>query len=244
MASAVEFLREHVPESTRIHYIITNGGAAPNIVPDYSELFLYDRHPSMPALDGIRDRILKCAQAGTLATETRLEMEMIDSSYNVLPNDTLSALTDKNMRLVGGVTYTKDGSASTDAGDVGWMLPMAELGAATFVGVPAHSWQSTACASMSIVRKGMLVAAKTPVLTAMDLFTDPAQVEAAKASFEQRRAGFEYKSRVSADHQPPLNYRDNKYGTSYEPTPVSLASSWAACPAASPDSDRTSSGKH
>ncbi len=244
MANAVEFLREHVPESTRIHYIITNGGAAPNIVPDYSELFLYARHPSMPTLDGIWDRIVKCAQAGALATETSMEMEMIDSSYNVLPNDALAALADKNMRLVGGVTYTKEeqsfaesirttlpadrlrplgsqekiespteghGAASTDAGDVSWMLPMAELGAATFVpGVPAHSWQSTACAGMSIGRKGMLVAAKTLVLTAMDLFTDPAQVEAAKASFEKRRAGFEYKSRIPADHQPPLNYRDNK----------------------------------
>src|SRR5207253_1429163 len=103
------------------------------------------------------------------------------------------------------------GSASTDAGDVSWTVPMAALGTATFVpGVPAHSWQSAACAGMSIGRKGMVVAAKTLVLTAMDLFTDPRQVEAAKASFEKRRAGFEYRSRVPSDHKPPLNYRDNK----------------------------------
>jgi len=212
-------------------------------VPEYAEMFLYARHPAMPTLDGIWERILKCAQAGALASETRLETELINSSYNTLPNDALTALVDKNMRLVGGVTYTKDetafaesirttltdrtramgsqetietptegkGGASTDAGDVSWTLPMASIQAATFVpGVPAHSWQSAACAGMSIGRKGMVVAAKTLVLTAMDLFTDPKQVEAAKASFEKRRAGFEYRSRIPADHKAPLDYRNNR----------------------------------
>jgi len=242
MANSIEFLREHVPESTRMHYIVTNGGAAPNIVPDYSELFLYARHPSMPVLDQIWERIIKCAQAGALASETRMEMELIDSSYNTLPNDALATLVDKNMRTVGGVTYTGaertfaetirktlldgsrplgsqenveapsegTGSASTDAGDVSWTVPMAALVTATFVpGVPAHSWQSAACAGMSIGRKGMVVAAKSLVLTAVDLYTDPRQVAAAKASFEKRRAGYEYKSRIPAGHGPPLNYRDN-----------------------------------
>ncbi|MGA2267031.1 MAG: amidohydrolase [Bryobacteraceae bacterium] len=242
MANSVEFLREHVPDSTRIHYIVTNGGAAPNIVPEFSEIFLYARHPAMPVLDQIWDRIIKCAQAGALASETRMDMELIESSYNILPNDALAALVDKNMRIVGGVTYTAaeqafaetirktlldrtrplgsqqnieaptegTGSASTDAGDVSWTVPMAALGTATFVpGVPAHTWQSAACAGMSIGRKGMVVAAKSLVLTAVDLYTDTQQVAAAKAAFEKRRAGHEYKSRVPADHKPPLTYRDN-----------------------------------
>ncbi len=241
MANAVEFLREHVPESTRIHYIVSNGGSAPNVVPEFAELFLYARNPSMPVLDGIWGRIVKCAQAGALATETRMEMDLIDSSYNVLPNDALAALVDRNLRMVGGVTYTKAeqafaeslrktlpldrarqlGSqemiqppaegyfpASSDVGDVSWIVPTAALNTATFVpGVPSHSWQSTACAGMSIGRKGMVVAAKTLALAAVDLFTDPEQLKAARANFEQRRAGYEYRSRIPADHKPPLNYR-------------------------------------
>jgi len=242
-ANAIEYLREHVPDFTRMHYIVTKGGSAPNIIPDYAELYLYARNPSMPVLDKIWDRILKCAQGGALASETRVEVDFIDSAYNVLPNDALAALVDKNLRLVGGVTYTAEeaafaetirktlpsvtkpigsqerivaptegfGTASTDAGDVSWTVPMAQLGTATFVpGVPAHSWQSAACSGMSIGRKGMVVAAKSLVLTAVDLFTDPGQVAAAKASFEKRRAGFEYRSRVPADHKPPLTYRDTK----------------------------------
>src|SRR5262249_5242086 len=94
MAFGVELMREHVPEKTRIHYIFTNGGAAPNIVPDFSEVFLYARHPSMQALDGIWSRILKCAEAGALATETRMEVEVGDSSHNTPPNDALSRLLD------------------------------------------------------------------------------------------------------------------------------------------------------
>ena len=244
MANAVEFLREHVPDSTRIHYIVTNGGAAPNIVPEFAELFLYARNPSMPVLDGIWARIVKCAQAGALATETRMEMEFVDSNYNVLPNDALAALVDRNLHMVGGVTYTAEEeifaeklrktlaldrarplgsqeavqppaegyfSASTDVGDVSWIVPTAALNTATWVpGIPAHSWQSTACSGMSIGRKGMVVAAKTLALSAMDLFTDPEQVKAARASFDQRRAGHEYRSRIPADQKPPLDYRDKK----------------------------------
>jgi aminobenzoyl-glutamate utilization protein B len=63
---------------------------------------------------------------------------------------------------------------------------------------------------MSIGRKGMLVAAKTLALTGIDLFTNPDQLKAARASFEQRRAGYEYKSRIPADHKPPLTYRDKQ----------------------------------
>ena len=239
----IEFLREHVPQETRIHYVITKGGEAPNVVPAFAETYVYARHSHMPTLDNVWGRIVKIAQAGALATETTMEMELINSVYNTLPNDALAALTDKNLRLVGGVTYTADekafatalaksfpvsedplpigseatvqtpratvSSSSTDAGDVSWQIPTSSLATATFVpGTPGHSWQSAACAGGSIGRKGMVVAAKTLALSAMDLFTDPAQVKAARESFDKRRAGFEYKSRVPEGQGPPLNYRD------------------------------------
>ena len=239
----IEFLREHVPQETRMHYVITRGGDAPNVVPAMAELYVYARHSHMPTLDNVWERIVKIAQAGALATETKMEMELINAVYNTLPNDALAALTDKNLRRVGGVVYTAEekafaatlaksfspseemlplgseaeiqapraevGSGSTDAGDISWQVPMSQLSAATFVpGTPGHSWQSAACAGITIGRKGMMVAAKTLALTAMDLFTDPAQVKAARESYEKRRAGFEYKSRVPADQKPPLKYRD------------------------------------
>src|SRR5262249_2918629 len=242
MAHAVEMLREHVPQTTRIHYIITNGGAAPNIVPDFSEIYMYARHPSMPILDGIWSRIVKCAEAGALATETRMEMELISSVYNELPNEPLANLVDRNLRRVGGVKYTSEetafaeklretfsldgapplgsqeralemeggvSSGSTDVSDVSWIVPTTEFRTATYVpGTPAHSWQSSAGSGYSIGRKGMAIAAKTLTLSAIDLLRDAKLIEAARADFNKRRAGNEYRSRIPSTQKPPLNYRD------------------------------------
>lgn len=237
---AIDLLREHVPQTTRIHYIVTNGGAAPNIVPDFSEVYVYARHPEMTQLDGIWDRILRCIEAGALATETRVEKEIISSVFNLLPNEPLTKLYDRHLRFIGGIRYTAEeqafadklrgtltsppesghekeikpigsgsGYGSTDVGDVSWIVPTAEFNAATWVpGTPAHSWQAVACGGYSIGRKGMLLAAKTLALSAIDLLKDPALVAAARADFEKRRAGFEYRSRIPADQKPPLNYRN------------------------------------
>jgi aminobenzoyl-glutamate utilization protein B len=245
MAHAVDMLREHVPDVTRIHYIFTNGGAAPNVVPDYSEGYFYARHPDMPVLDGIWSRIIKTAEGAAIATETRMEMELVNSVYNVLPNETISSLHEKNLQRLGGVRYTPEeqafaeqlrksfgerglplgsqeqvqsaedprssggGGGSTDVGDVSWNVPTGQFTTATFVpGTPGHSWQSTACAGMSIGRKGMVLAAKTLALSSVDLLTDPKLVSAARADFEKRRGKLVYQSRVPADRKPPLNYRD------------------------------------
>jgi aminobenzoyl-glutamate utilization protein B len=105
---AVDLLREHVPDTTRIHYVITSGGDAPNVVPGFSEVYLYLRSPSMTTLDEVWPRILKCAEAGALATETKFALEIVNSSYTILPNDALAKLLDKNLREVGGVDYTTE----------------------------------------------------------------------------------------------------------------------------------------
>src|SRR5262249_52739211 len=107
-AHAVEMLREHVPQVTRIHYVVTNGGEAPNVVPDFSEIWIYARHPNMATLDEIWARIIKCAEAGALATETRMEMQLVNSVYNLLPNDTLTNLLDRSLHRVGGLKYTAE----------------------------------------------------------------------------------------------------------------------------------------
>jgi aminobenzoyl-glutamate utilization protein B len=106
MANAVEFLREHVPSTTRMHYIVTKGGAAPNIVPDDAELFLYARHPSMTVLSGIWERILKCAKGAAMATETTVEVRIVSSDANIVNNQPLSERVYRNYTEIGGLTYT------------------------------------------------------------------------------------------------------------------------------------------
>jgi aminobenzoyl-glutamate utilization protein B len=102
MGNGLEFLREHVPSNTRIHYIITKGGVAPNVVPDLAELYLMARNPSMTTLDGIWGRVLKIAEGAALMTETKLEVNLVSSDSNIIANDALAPLAQKNLEEVGG----------------------------------------------------------------------------------------------------------------------------------------------
>jgi aminobenzoyl-glutamate utilization protein B len=238
----VNMMREHVPQETRIHYVITRGGGAPNVVPDFAEAYYYARQPDMRILDGIWERIVNAAKGAALGTGTTMELEVTGAVWNVLPNEYLSGVMHKNLERVGGFTYTPEeqkfaeeirktltepptvalgsqekvqpmrmgavGSASTDLADVSWNVPTVQVNGATFVpGVPAHSWQATACAGGTIGVKGMMVAAKSMTLTAMDLFTDPAHIQKARAEFDAKRGPtFAYTTRL-ADRKPALDYR-------------------------------------
>jgi aminobenzoyl-glutamate utilization protein B len=108
MGNGIEFLREHIPSNSRIHYVITNGGAAPNIVPDTAELYLYARNPSSEVLSGVWDRILKIGQGAALMTETTLDVREAGGTTNVLPNEPLSKAAQRNLEEVGGFRYTAE----------------------------------------------------------------------------------------------------------------------------------------
>ncbi len=237
--NAVEYLREHVPQETRIHYVITNGGSAANIVPAFAEANLIARNPDAQVLDGIWQRIMDCARAGALASGTRMEFEQGTNYSNVLPNDELTEVLGRAMQKAGGYEYTPGektfavelqktlagpvrspgpekvhtdmsegvGSASSDAGDVSWVVPTAQFTAATFVpGVSAHTWQAAACAGTSIGRKGMVVAARTLAIAGVELFENPSEVKAARDAYEKRLEGRKWSTRIAPDSKPPLDY--------------------------------------
>lgn len=102
----VNMMREHVPAETRIHYVITKGGDAPNVVPAFAEVYYYVRHPEMQVVKDVFDRMVKAAEGAALGTGTRMEYEVLGGVYNMLPNETLSKLMDSNLRTVGGFTYS------------------------------------------------------------------------------------------------------------------------------------------
>lgn len=239
----VNLMREHVPQETRIHYVITSGGAAPNVVPDYAEAYYYVRHPNAGTLKEIWKRVLTVAEGAAMGTGTQLEVEVMHGNHSLLPNETLAAAMHANLSRVGGVQYSTEerayaktittslnldddltgtenkiqalemssGMGSTDVGDVSWLVPTTGLRTATWVpGTAAHSWQAIAAGGTSIGGKGMMVAAKTLALTALELFQDPEMVKAARDEMLQRRGpGFEYRA-LLGDRQPPLDYRIKK----------------------------------
>ena len=105
MNQMVNMLREHVPQETRIHYVITKGGEAPNIVPALAEVYYYVRNPEVANVKTIFERVVKTAQGAAIGTETTMDYEIIHGLYNLLPNETLSEVMYKNLVSVGGVKY-------------------------------------------------------------------------------------------------------------------------------------------
>ncbi len=108
MDVAANFMREHVPDKTRIHYVITNGGSAPNVVPNFAEVYYYVRHPNPEVVKSVWARLEKAAQGAAMATETTVSSEITGGVYAMLPNDTLGRAMDANLRRVGGIDWTPE----------------------------------------------------------------------------------------------------------------------------------------
>jgi aminobenzoyl-glutamate utilization protein B len=102
---AVELLREHTPDQTRLHHTVTSGGGAPNVVPEFAEGFFYVRHPKAETVAKLYPRLLKCAEGAALATETRLEVVNLGGTLELLPNDTLAKRARANLTALNDLKY-------------------------------------------------------------------------------------------------------------------------------------------
>jgi aminobenzoyl-glutamate utilization protein B len=108
MNAMVNMMREHVTESTRIHYVITRGGEAPNVVPDFAEVYYYARHKTRAEVINVFDRIVNAAKGAALGTGTEMEYEMIGGTHELLFNDVLQPMVHKNLQSIGGYQYTAE----------------------------------------------------------------------------------------------------------------------------------------
>jgi aminobenzoyl-glutamate utilization protein B len=243
MNHMVNMMREHISSDSRIHYVITEGGEAPNVVPEFAEVFYYCRHPEAALVKKNFEWLVEIAEGAANGTRTTMKYEIIHGILNVLPNETIGRVMHRNLLKIGGIYYnekelafakkisesyldipyslesakmvkpftvTERGTGgSTDVGDVSWVVPTAGMRAATWVpGTSAHSWQAVAAGGTSIGFKGMLVAAKTMALTAVDLILTSQTLVRSWDELEQRRgSNFQYESLIG-DRKPPLDYRN------------------------------------
>ena len=104
----VNMMREHVPQTSRIHYVITDGGDAPNIVPEQAQVYYYVRHPEVAMVEQLFERVVTAAKAAAMGTGTEVDIEVMHGNYPVLPNQTLSRLVYDNMRELGGISYDRE----------------------------------------------------------------------------------------------------------------------------------------
>jgi len=240
MNYGVNLMREHIYPTTRIHYVIPNGGEAPNVVPEYAKVWYYVRDTSRSNVEKYYQRILNIAEGAALASATTHNVKLITGvhSYNV--NGPLIMAIQNNLQIVGPPSFTEEeqewgkklqeaaqkdqkgfetkvkpipeaweklppNGGSTDVAEVSYIAPTAGFNVATApVGVPWHSWATSASHGTMAGFKGAQVATKVLALTAVDLLTDKNLRDEAKDYFEKKMAGEIYKSPLPKEQQVSL----------------------------------------
>jgi len=124
----VNLMREHVPQETRIHYVITAGGHAPNVVPDYAQAYYYVRHPDPDQVRQIWQRIEAAAQGAAAGTGTTVDVEIMHGNLSLLPNRVIADRMQANLERLGGFTYSNDEQAYAEQIYATLNAPEFELG--------------------------------------------------------------------------------------------------------------------
>ncbi|MFW6115542.1 MAG: M20 family metallopeptidase [Chloroflexota bacterium] len=189
---SINALREHVIDSSRIHGIITHGGDAPNIVPDYSASLFYVRARDDDYCDELLEKVKNCARGAATATGARVEMEMQGAYHSLRTNAPLAQAFKSNLESLGWTFEQVDpaeGIGSTDVGDVSHVAPAIHpylsIGPEDLVG---HSTEFAAAAASPRGHATMIAAAKALAATAVDILLQPDLFAAIREDFEAGRS--------------------------------------------------------
>ncbi len=240
MNVATNFLREHLFYTYRMHYVIVQGGEAPNVVPDKASVWYFVRN-SDERLEDMYERVLNCAKAGALASGTELsDVRILSAVHQRHANKAAAELFQKNIELVGMPEWTEEeqafakalqkdlgreetgmpsevgklrdrsgffvGGGSSDVGDVTLIAPTATiLFPGQVPGAIGHHWSSVSCNYGTTAWKGLNAGAKAMAASAIDLMTEPKELQKLRDEFEAYSAEHPYKPFLPADAQPPLD---------------------------------------
>ena len=108
-------MREHMPGEARLHYVITDGGTAPNVVPAFAEAYYYVRHPRPEMVEALFARLVAAAEGAAQGTGTRMTYEVIHGNMPLLRNDVLAGLLHEELTALGGVEYDAEELAFANA---------------------------------------------------------------------------------------------------------------------------------
>ena len=193
--TGIDALRQHLRDDVRIHGVITDGGTAPNVVPEFAAAnFMLRSRDGRYLSDDVVGKVRAVAEGAAAMTGSRLEVEEFYPFYeNVQPNVTLAQAVGANAQALGmkldePVPGRPGSGASTDFGNVSQAMPGFELRyAVSETPVPSHTRQMQETAVTDLALNNALLVAKALSLTASDLLRDPALVESAKAEYADRR---------------------------------------------------------
>jgi amidohydrolase len=188
----ISALRQQLTDDVRIHGIITHGGSASNIIPDYTAAEFLVRAEEKDHALAVLDKVKDCARAGALATGAEVKLTRTETYYaNMVPSTVLADLFDANLTALGREVQLPEPNermGSTDMGNVSHVVPaLHPYIAIAPEEVAGHSPEFRAAAVSPEGHAGLLDAAKALAMTAIDLFSNPELVDAA---WEEHRACF------------------------------------------------------
>ena len=145
MNMMVNMMREHMPQESRIHYVITKGGLAPNVVPDLAEVYYYVRNPEMQMVEELFERVVKTARGAAEGTETSMSYEVMHGNYSLLPNDAIQEVMHSNLTMHGGVSYSQAENEYAKTIYKTFIKPSNEIGSQELIQpyMTSHSYGST-----------------------------------------------------------------------------------------------------
>jgi hypothetical protein len=108
MNIGVNYMREHVVQEARVHYVVEDGGVQPNVVPPYARSWYYVRAPRRDLVEKYYQRLLKMADGADQMAETTHKVEFLTGVHNGVPNRPLAEAIVANMREIGAPTYTEE----------------------------------------------------------------------------------------------------------------------------------------
>ena len=204
---AINGLRQHFPDEHRVHGIITDGGSAPNVVPERAQAKFLVRHRRLAEVEALRDQVVRCAEAGALAVGARLEVEQgitYAERENNLPMAERFAAYLGAQGIPLDAPPTVGGVGSSDFGNLSQALPAIH----PYVkiapeGTSNHTHAFAAAAASDAGIAGMLAAAKALAGTAADLLLEPVLLAAAKEAFARRPAAGSPGERRAEPAAPP-----------------------------------------
>jgi len=108
MDIGMNFMREHVIQEARIHYVITNGGQAPNVVPPDAEVWYFIRSPRRPQVDHIWAWMQDVAKGAALMTQTTMSYKLLCATWELLLNKALMKVGDANAKAIGAPPFAPE----------------------------------------------------------------------------------------------------------------------------------------
>lgn len=186
--TAIGCLRQHIRQSDRIHGIVTHGGDAPNIVPAHTRAHYIVRAKTLAELDDIRGKVVRCFEAGALATGSKLAITEDHPPYaEVKPDVDIAAVYRRNVIELGRFLPDLGGlvermAGSTDMGNISLAMPSIHpmIGIESLPAVN-HQPEFTAHCATPVADKAVMDGALAMAWTAVDLARDAAMVARLRA---------------------------------------------------------------